>query len=61
MSDEQSVIITDLLKACGRKNSSLESTLRNTKSTKTMKRLVLFKDFFGVYILKWYYDQISTP
>ena len=25
---------------------SLESTFRNTKSTKTMKRLVLFKDFF---------------
>ena len=52
MLDEQPVIITDLLKACGRKNLSIESTFRNTKSTKTMKRLALFKDFFGVYILR---------
>ena len=53
MSDEQSVIITDLLKACGRKKYIyLESTFKNTKSTKTMKRLALFTDFFGVYILR---------
>ena len=53
MSDEQSVIITDLLKACGRKKfMSLESTFRNTKFTKTMKHLALFTDFFGVYILR---------
>ena len=38
MSDEQSVIITDLM--------SLESTFRNTKSTNTMKRLALLTDFF---------------
>ena len=39
MPDEQTVIITDLFKG------SLDSTSRNTKSSKTMKRLDLFTDF----------------
>ena len=46
MSDEQSVIITDLLKACGRKKMSLESTFRNTKSTKNYETLSAFYRFF---------------